>query len=43
MNADIITGLIYKHMDVESVVVQKLNEKTTLFVFPGGKEIKKNM
>ena len=30
MNADIIAGLAYKHMDVEPVVVQKLDEKTNI-------------
>ena len=34
MNADIILGLVYKHTDVEPMVVQKYNEKTTLLVFP---------
>ena len=38
-NSDIITGFVYEHMT--KVVVQKLDEDATLFVFPEGKDIKK--
>ena len=41
MNDDIIVGLVYKHTNVEPVVVQKLYAKVTLLVFPEGKEVEK--
>ena len=41
MNEDIIMGLVYKHTNVETVVVQNLDEKATLLVFPKGEEVEK--
>ena len=40
-NTDIINELIYEHTTVEPMVVQKLDEKTTLVVFPEGEKIEK--
>ena len=36
MNDDIIVGLVYKYKNVDAVVVQKLDVKATLLVFPEG-------
>ena len=41
MNVDIIVGLVYEHMNVEPVVVQKHEEKATLLVFSEAKKLKK--
>ena len=41
MNFDIITGLVYKHMATEQVIVQKLAEKNTFLVFTEIEDIKK--
>ena len=40
-NGDIIVGLVYEHMNVDPVVVQKLDAKATLLVFQEGEEIEK--
>ena len=40
--ADIILELVYGHTDVEPMVVQKLDEKATLLVFPVSEEKKCN-
>ena len=40
-NTDIIAELIYEHLTIEPMVVQKHDEKTTLLAFAEGKEIKK--
>ena len=31
-NSDMITGIVYAHMTIEPVVIQKLDEKNTLLV-----------
>ena len=41
MNADIIAGMVYEHTNVEPMVVQKLDSKATLLVFPEGEEVEK--
>ena len=41
MNVDIIMGLLYEHMNIKPMVVQILDEKATLLVFPEGEEIEK--
>ena len=38
---DIIVGLVYQHMNVEPMVVQKLDTNATLVVFPEGEEVEK--
>ena len=40
-NLDIITGLVYEHMIIESMVVQKLDKKNTMVVFMEGEDIEK--
>ena len=40
-NSNIITGLMHKHRATERMVIQKLDEKNTLFVFTEGEDIKK--
>ena len=40
-NDDIIVGLVYEHTNVELVVVQKLDAKATLLIFPEGEEVGK--
>ena len=34
INSDISIGLVYEHTSVEPVVIQKLNMRATLLVFP---------
>ena len=34
-------GLVYEHMSVEPMVVQKLDAKATLLVYPKGEEVEK--
>ena len=41
MNVDIIVGLVYEHINMEPVVVQKLDAKGILLVFPEGEEVEK--
>ena len=41
MNSDTITELVYEHMKVEAMVVQKCDETNTLLVFTEGEEIEK--
>ena len=41
MNLDNITGLMYEHMTVELMGVQKLDEKNTLLVFTKFEDIEK--
>ena len=41
MNSDIIAGLVYEHMTIEPVVIQKLDEKNTLLVFTESEDIQK--
>ena len=41
MNADIFAGLVYKHTNLEPMVVQKVDAKATLLVFPEGEELRK--
>ena len=41
MNSGIITGLVYEHMPVKPMVVQKLDEKSTLLVFTEAEDIQK--
>ena len=33
MNPDIVVGLVYEHTAIESMVVQRLDERNTLLVF----------
>ena len=40
-NTDIITGLVYEHVTIEPVVIQKLDEKNTLLVFMESEDIEK--
>ena len=39
-NVDIIVGLVYENMNVEPMVVQIFDEKSTLLVFLEGEEVK---
>ena len=41
MNSDIIVGPMYEHTTVESMVVQRLDERNTLLVFAEGETIEK--
>ena len=41
LNADIVLGWVYKHMNMEPMVVQKLDAKTTLLVVQKCEEIEK--
>ena len=41
MNDDIIVGLVYDHSNMDPMVVQKIDAKTTLLVFPEGEEVEK--
>ena len=41
MNDDIIAWLVYKHMNVKPMVVQKLDAKVTMLVLPEGDEVEK--
>ena len=38
MTDDIIAGLVYEHVNIEPMMVQKLDAKATLLVFPEGEE-----
>ena len=38
-NLDIVVGLMYEHTTVESVVVQRVDERNTLLVFTEGENI----
>ena len=40
-NTDMVAGLAYKHTTTEPMVIQILDEKNTLLVFPEGEDIKK--
>ena len=40
-NADVIAGLVCKHMSVDPMVVQKVDAKATLLVLPEGEEDEK--
>ena len=40
-NSDIITGLVYEHMPLKPVTVQRLDEKNTLLVFAESEDIGK--
>ena len=41
MNDDIIAGLVYEHMNVEPMIVQKLHAKAMLLVFPKSEEVER--
>ena len=41
MNDNIIVGLVYKHMNMEPMVIQKLDAKATLLVIPEGEKVEK--
>ena len=40
-NPDIVPGLVYEHTTVETVVVQRLDDRNTLLVFAEGENIEK--
>ena len=40
-NANIFVGLVYEHMNMESMVVKKLDAKAILLVFPNSEEVEK--
>ena len=40
-NYDIIIGLVYEHMTIEPVILQKLDEKNSLLVFTESEDIEK--
>ena len=40
-NQDIISGLVYKHTTIDSIVVQRMDERNTLLVFAEGENIEK--
>ena len=41
MSLDIIRGLVFEHMDIEPVVIQKLDVGTILLVFPEDAYVKR--
>ena len=41
MNLDVIIGLVFEHMSVEPVVIQKLDMRATLLVFPEDVDVKR--
>ena len=40
-NPDIVAGLVYEHMTIEPMVIQRLDERNTLLVFSEGENIEK--